>query len=334
LIIRDFRREDIDGVIECARESFVEEFEKEGFDPDVWRKVVRRRFSASGRILFGFFKLFGKEPIKFFVADMNGKVVGTTMVTKRRNIAYIETVMVRPDFRRKGIATELMKTAIHYARKRRFACVILQVSHTNNSAKELYHKLGFKKFDDTVYLTANLDSLPSLERVEGIQVRDFQKWDKDAVYELIRSSRDPNWFKTYNFQKSDLKTSLWNRIARMSTERKVVAVKDGKIVGYASLSYTTGKEAGRIRNIDVSPDMGAEGIEEELIRTGLNYVKPSGTKVVLVTVPLTKEGLIKKLADIGFRKWLIIEGMVLKMIFSSVVYSVLNPSRNLFNVFL
>jgi len=312
LIIRDFRREDIEDVIECAKESFIEDLEMRGFDPDFWRELVRRRFGITGRILFGFSALLGKEPIKFFVADENGKVVGTTMVTKRRKISYLVTVMVHPNFRRRGIATELMKIAIDHIRKRKLSKAILQVSSINNPAKGLYQKLGFKKFDDTVYLTADVDSLSSLERVERIQVRDFQKSDIDGVYELIKRSRDSNWLKVHDFEKNDLKTSLWSRIARMSTLKRIVAVKDEKIVGYASLSYTTPKEAGRIVSIEVSPEMVSKRIEEELIRVGANYLKSSGTKTVLATVPLTNEELIERLENLGFKKRFVMEGMVLE----------------------
>jgi len=312
LIIRDFRKEDINDVIECARASFVEEFEVEGVDPDVWRKMVRRRFSIPGRILFGFLRLFDNEPMKFFVADVDGKVIGTTMVTKRRKIGLVETVMVHPNFRRKGIATELMKTAINYVRKRKFARAVLQVLSTNNSAKSLYQKLGFKKFDDTIRLTIDMDSLPNSERTEGIQVRDFRRSYINEVYELIRNSRDPNWLMMYDFRKKDLKTSFWDRVARMSSTKKVVATKDEKIVGYARLSYTTAKEAGRISGLEVSPEMISKGIEEELIRAGVNHVKPSGTKTILVAAPLTREGLIKRLEVLGFKKRFVVEGMVLE----------------------
>jgi ribosomal protein S18 acetylase RimI-like enzyme len=311
LIIRDFRKEDLEDAIECAKLSFAEEIEVEGADPDVWRKLVRRRFSVSGRILFGLLRLSGKEPMKFFVATVNGKVVGTTMVTHRRKIGYVQTVMVHPDFRRRGIATELVKNAINYVRKRKFDKAILHVMSTNNPAKDLYQKLGFKKFEDTVYLTADIDFLSNMERDAEIQVRDFQRGDIDAVYTMIKNLRDPNWLKMYDFRKNDLKTSSWNRIARMSTIKKMVAIRDEKIVGYASLSCTTAKEAGRISTMEVSPQMLSKGIEE-LIRVSINYFKPSGTKTVLVTVPLTREELLKRLESLGFKKRLVMEGMVLE----------------------
>jgi ribosomal protein S18 acetylase RimI-like enzyme len=312
-IVRDFRKEDFDDIIECSKVSFTEEFEIQGFDPEVWRKIANWRFSVLGKTLFGLSKLLNKEPMKFFVAEVNGKVVGTTMVTKRGNTGYVSTVMVHSDFRRKGIATELMKTAIDYIRKRKLARVILHVISTNNPAKSLYQKLGFKKFDDLLYLTIETDSLQIPERTGGIQVRAFQKSDLDPVYELIKTVRDPNWLKIHDFSKNDLKTPWLSRIAPMSTLKKIVAVKNEKIVGYASLSYTTAKEAGRITSIDASPELVSMGIEEELVRMSANYVKSSGTKTVLVTVPLKKEELIKRLRALGFEKRLVMEGMVLEL---------------------
>jgi ribosomal protein S18 acetylase RimI-like enzyme len=312
LIIRDFREKDFDGIVELAKKSFVEEFEIGGFDPDVWRHAVHRRFSISGRLFFGFLGLFNREPLRFFVAEVDGKIVGTTMVTVQRRVGYISTVMVHPDFRRKGIATALMKTAINNVQKRKSAKTVLHVVSTNDSAKDLYLKLGLKKFDDTFYLTADVDSLPNLDKAEAIQVRAFQKSDLDTVYTLIKSSRDPNWLKVYDFKKGDLKNSFWNRLFRMSTMKRIVAVKEGEIVGYASASYTTAKETARIANIDVFPEMTSNGIEEELIRASVDFIKPSGAKKVLAIVPLTKGNLIKKLETLGFKKWIALEGMVLE----------------------
>ncbi len=312
MVVRDFVKEDIDDVLECAKESFVEEFEVEGFDPDKWKKLVRWRFSIFGKILFAFFRLLDREPAKFLVADVNGKVVGTTIVTQLRNIGYIQTVMVHPDFRRKGIASELMKTAIQYIHRKKFTKAILHVSATNDSAKKLYQKLGFQRFDDIVYLTADVCSLNILESTEGIHVREFNKSDADAVYELIKRSRDPEVFSTYDLQKTDLRRSFWERIVRMSNTKKIVAVKDGKLVGYASLSYTSSKEAGRIRNIDVYPETASQGVEEGLIRTGVDFISSSGTKTILITVPATKGKSIERLKELGFKKRFSTEGMVLQ----------------------
>jgi ribosomal protein S18 acetylase RimI-like enzyme len=312
--IREFRKEDFDDIIECSKVSFAEEFEIGGFDPEVWRKAANWRFSILGETLFSFLRLLDKEPMKLFVAEVNGRVVGTTMVTKRGNSGYISLVMVHSDFRRKGIATELVKTAIDYTRKRKLTRVILHVISTNNPAKSLYKKLGFEKFDDFYYLTVETDSFQIPEGATKIEVRDLQKSDLDQAYELIKTLRDPNWLKVYDFSKKDLKTPWLSRIFPMATMKKIVAAQNERIVGYASSSYTSAKEAGRITNVDVSPELVSQGVVEELIRISLNFVKSSGTKTVLVTVPLKKEELVKKLRALGFEKRLTMEGMVLELV--------------------
>jgi N-acetylglutamate synthase-like GNAT family acetyltransferase len=110
-----------------------------------------------------------------------------------------------------------------------------------------------------------------------------------------------------------MKTPWLNRIFPMANMKKVVAAQNERIVGYASSSYTSAKEAGRITNVDVSSELISQGVVEELIRTSLNFVKSSGTKTVLVTVPLKKEELVKKLRVLGFEKRLTMEGMVLEL---------------------
>lgn len=312
ITIRDFAKKDIDEVIECAKESFVEELEIEGFDPEGWRKLVKRRFSLFGKTLFVFFRLLNREPFKFFVADVDGKAVGTTVVTKLRNIGYIQLVMMHPHFRRKGIAYELMRTAIEFIQRRGFAKAILHVSATNDAAKNLYNKLGFKKFEDIVYLTADVDFITGFESSRGVQIREFAKSDTDTVYDIIRRSREPNAFNVYNIQKSDLRSSLWERIISMSKSKRTVAIKDANIVGYSSSSWTSTMEAGRIRNIDVMPGTASQEIEEILVKEGVDFIKSSGTKTVLITLPQAREVLIRRLENLGFRKRFFTEGMVLE----------------------
>lgn len=312
MIIRDFRKEDIETLIECAAESFKDEFEVEGFDPDLWRKLVQRRFSILGRMLFVILRLVNNEPIRMFVADVDGKAIGSTIVAKRGNIGHIQAVMVHPNFRRQGIATALVKTAINDIKDRKMARATLRVLSNNDAAKNLYRKLGFKKFDATLHLTASTDLLLNLKKVEGIQVREFQKSDIKAVYDLIRNVSNPEWLRIYDFTMNDLKTSIWSRLFRMGAEKDFVAVKDEKIAGYASVSFATAKVACQIGRLDVSPGRDEEGIGENLIKACVNYVEPSGTKKIVVRVPLANAALIERLTALGFEKQFVAEDMVLE----------------------
>ena len=318
LIIREFKKQDLEDIIECAKLSFADQFEVEGYDPKIWRKMINRRFSVPGKTLFFILKLLNSEPIKFFVAEADGKPIGTAMVEKRGKIGYIETVMVHPNFRRKGTATQLMKTAINYVQKRKSNKALLHVLSENHPAKNLYQKLGFKKFETIQYLSARVDSLPNITDSKAIEVRVFRKSDLDPVYDLVRMSREPERLRVYDFKKTDLKTSPWQRVVRMGSSRKIVAVKDNKIVGYATAMFTTVGIAGRITNIEVHPEMVSEGIEEQLIQNGTDFLKTLGTKTLLVIAPLGRDATIERLTSLGFKKSYAMEGMVLEQLDSTV----------------
>ena len=313
VLIRDFKKSDLDDVLEVGNKSFAQEIEIGGFDPNHARRMADQAFGVLGRIFFGFLRLLGKDPFKFFVAEVGGKVVGTAMLNTKGNMGYISIVMVHPVYRRKGIATRLMKTAINHIRKKKLSRAILHVVSTNAPAEGLYYELGFKKFEDTVYLVADIDSLRKPDNVEGIQIRNFKKKDIAAVYNLIKCSEDPTHLKVFDFKKKDLKTPLIQHVFHFSTDEEIVAVKDGEIVGYTEASYTTAKETGHIRNVQVHPEMRSEGIEKMLISVGVGYIRKVGTNKVMATTLSTRQKLIENMKQLGFEKYLEMEAMVLQL---------------------
>ncbi len=312
VLIRDFKKADLDDLLEVANMSFSEEFEVIGFDPDHIRKMTDKMFSFWGRIFLGLLKLMGKEPFKLFVAEADGKLVGTTMVNTRGKAGYIAAVMVHPAYRTKGIATRLMKSALKYTQKKRLRKAVLHVVPTNIPAKGLYHKLGFEKFENVVDLVANIDSLKRPQIAKNVRVRNFERKDRETVYDLIKRSEDPKHLKVWDFKKKDLETSLVKRIIRPATEKKIVAAKNDWIVGYAEAIYTTAEEAGRIRNIQIHPSMPSKGIEEMLIFAGVNHIKNVGANRIIATTLSTKQELMEKMKQLGFKKGLEMEGMVLE----------------------
>jgi len=314
VLIRDFRKSDLHDLLNVAHLSFSEELELTGFDSNHVKKMVDQMFGIIGRIFLGLSKLFGKDLGKFLVAEVDKRLVATTMVTRRGKVGHISTVMVHPTYRRKGIARKLMKNALDYIQKKKMEKAVLHIVSTNMPAKSLYTKLDFKEFEKIMYLVGNVDSFSQPENVKGIQIRNFQKNDMNAVYELIKSSEDPKHLETFNFKKNDLKTSFIQRIFHFSTENKIVALCDNRIVGYVQAIYTTPNEAGRIRNVQVKPQMRSKGIEEMLICSGINEIRKVGTKKVQGTASLKRPELIAAMKRLGFEKYLEMEGMVRELL--------------------
>jgi mycothiol synthase len=311
VLIRDFRKSDLNELLDVTKESFAEEFEVSGFDPERVKEMVSRMFGIFGRLLLGFLKLLGKEPMKIFVAEIDKKVVGMTMVNNRRKVGYIANVMVHPEYRRRGIAKKLMENTLSYIQKKRNKA-ILHVISTNTPAKNMYTKLGFKKFENISYLTGDIDSLSKPKINEEINVRSFQKNDLDAVYNLIKTSEDPDHLKVFDFRKSDLQDSLLQRLMRFSKQEKLVTTKDGKILGYVQTHCTTPKEAGHIDNLNVYPERKSSGIGEALITAALEEIRQCGAKGIVATVSTSKQELIEIMTNLGFKKYLEMEGMFLE----------------------
>jgi len=272
--------------------------------------MVNRAFGRTGTLVLGLLRLFGKEPVKFLVAEADGKIVGTTIINSRGKSGYISSVMVHPDYRKKGIATRLMTNALNYIRRRRKARAVLHVDSTNASAKSVYVKLGFKTFEHLAYFVRETNSMHLPENASGVKIREFQKDDLDQIYNLIKASEDPNSLRIFDFTKKDLKTPFLQRKFRFATQKKLVAVLGSRIVGYAEAAYTTPKEAGRIGSIHVNSEERSLGIEKLLIETANNEIAEGGVRRIRIAVSTAKQELIETVKDLGFREVLAMDAMV------------------------
>lgn len=75
--------------------------------------------------------------------------------------AHVTSVSVLPTWTRQGIAAQLMRQAIAYARKATMACVTLDVGAANDAAIALYEGLGFaRRAHAGNMLTMRLDFSP------------------------------------------------------------------------------------------------------------------------------------------------------------------------------
>lgn len=90
------------------------------------------------------------EDVRLFVAEADGTIVGTARVEFAERpyfrIADIRRVYVVPAWRRRGVATELMRVAEDAARRGGAREVRLSVVAENAPALRLYRKLGYGHF--------------------------------------------------------------------------------------------------------------------------------------------------------------------------------------------
>ena len=308
--IRDLRRSDVSYLLDLLPMCFAKEFEVSGFDPDHMADMFHRGFGISGRLIMGLLRFFGKEPVKLLVAETDGRIVGTTIISPQEKSGFISSVMVHPDYRRKGIATKLMARALGYIRRKKKVRAVLNVDSTNASAISVYVKLGFKAFEHSAYFVGETDSTHVQENTSTVKIRRFQKDDVDQVYNLIESSEDPNNLRIFDFTKKNLKTPFLERIFHFVTRKQLVAVLSNRIVGYAEATYTTPKEAGRISSIHVNTEDKSLGIEKLLIEAARNEIAKAGVGKIRITVPTANLELMQTVNNLGFKEAFVMDAMV------------------------
>lgn len=82
---------------------------------------------------------------KIIVALKSGSVVGHIALRILGDDAEIVTIAVHASYRRQGIASELLDTAIAMLKEHDIRYLSLEVRKSNTAAKHLYESFGFRK---------------------------------------------------------------------------------------------------------------------------------------------------------------------------------------------
>jgi ribosomal protein S18 acetylase RimI-like enzyme len=95
-----------------------------------------------------------------FVGELKGRLVGTLQLVYKHadplmadgvKSGYLQALEVRPQFRRKGLASLLLDRIELEAKKRGLHRLTLMVEPENEAALKLYLKRGFRIFKDSTY---------------------------------------------------------------------------------------------------------------------------------------------------------------------------------------
>ena len=121
---------------------------------------------------------------KVLVAEDNGKIAGWVGWTIKRNhirgepYVYLAEIMVDPHFRRKGIATRLVKEVEKNAMEIGSSYVYCYIFEPNDASKALFKKLGYSHMEDikshalSAYKKAGIARDFEIERINKNDIRE------------------------------------------------------------------------------------------------------------------------------------------------------------------
>ncbi len=121
IIIRTMSRELIDDVYEIEKSSFNTPWSRKSFEDEL-----------------------SNPNAVYFVATYDEKGAGYLGGWVIADQYDINNIAVLPEFRRCGIASELLKTLISFCKENKLSPITLEVRESNEAAQALYKSFGFK----------------------------------------------------------------------------------------------------------------------------------------------------------------------------------------------
>ena len=218
-----------------------------------------------------------------FVYVSSGLVVGNIgaqPISSKMDIWLIANVAVHPGYRRKGIAKQLVQTALQSVASRGATRVILQVDIDNNDAASLYTQLGFKTLAiRTIWRRKGQYLTDHTPFKSPMKIRPALRDDWPLEYALLNKYSPEGLTWTAPLQIEHLRPSIFRDIGHFMTgnqEERWLILRSGEVIGWIYI-LSGSSSADQIRWI-LSPQWRLD-LEHELLRYALNRLGDGSSNV-------------------------------------------------------
>ncbi len=301
--------------IEAARSSIVAEM---------------RRLAASGPLLWLANASYAtlSPLLGGFVWINDGRLVGNVTLSADhgpRGPWTITNVAVHPDFRRQGIARQLMEAALDEARDRRAPSVVLEVQAANAPAQQLYRELGFEHYQTVTELRLPAPNASILRHPPAL----FDTAPTGAP--ALRKRRPGDWRRLYDFYQAvttapvqavrpvlpedyqlgiRLRLNRWLDDVMYRCERSEWILEQGGIRAVLQVTGQYADAAHRLQ-IEVRPECQGTG-ERELLAAGLQRLTRFPERDVVSTVAASQPQALEAFRRAGFRTMRVLDQLVFR----------------------
>ena len=99
----------------------------------------------------GFTRYLKRNPTTSFVAEDDGKIIGTILAGHDGRRGFLHHVVVLPEYRKQGIGRMLVESAMEALGKEGIQKVLLVVFNDNENGNQFWEHIGFTTRPDLVY---------------------------------------------------------------------------------------------------------------------------------------------------------------------------------------
>lgn len=130
---------------------------------DLWLNTSGMGLNTVDDSKEGIARFLGRNPTSCFVAQSDGKIVGAIICGHDGRRGYIYHTAVSENFRRQGIAGELLKNAMEALDREGIQKVALVVFEKNHNGNAFWEKQGFTVRDDLIYRNKNIHEFERID---------------------------------------------------------------------------------------------------------------------------------------------------------------------------
>ena len=244
-----------------------------------------------------------------FVCEDQGRIVAMVVVQQAGNDKTrwtISSVGTHPDYRRRGLARQLMTHAMEHAKTHGAEVCTLYVLAENQAAYDLYRNLGFIHYDSTTEL--KLEGTPRVQAkpAAGYRFRAMKIGEWQARYELAIQETPSEVQALLPVTEAQYRVSrlvqlvipLLMRLQRLKSHPWAVE-HEGQVVGYMHLYASRTAKIPHDLKLAVVPAHRAE-LAEPMLTLALETLHEHPEGITLITVRTALTDLVSLLEQYGF----------------------------------
>lgn len=298
--VREYRKGDWEGIADLWRRNPSMENPLLGMDADALGRMLRKTEGFGLRFILGLARLFGRPVLVVLIADVDGRVIGTTLLSFTPEAANVGGVVVDTSVRRQGHAQAMLRECDRLSRQYHRAYVVLDVLSQNDPALRLYERWGYQPLRDQVWLVRTLAPDAALPPPTGTtRIRPFVKTDGPRLANLDNALMPPEVRKIVPRHGGEFQVSGTARRILQSDAEAWVAEVDGQPAGFLRATASHVMQAAYLSSPLVGGDV-PEPVARDLLLTGLRWIERHKAPRVLTAVPEHQWRLRPLLDSLGF----------------------------------